>query len=154
MFDEDVRFILWIISISVGLSLAILQIYGVFKLYSIQHLIIVSKRYPKILIIESVAAILYLTISYMCLAYNVLKPAHISELLSRTGFILYPYLGHFIVNAELLRLWLMFYDINYSNAIKNHQWKSKIDSNITNSNNWYLNNKNKYGNIKWVTIRV
>eukprot|EP01084_Bolivina_argentea_P319239 553719_1 len=159
MFDNELsRFVLWIISIIFGLIIALLQTYGCYRIYSIRHLLIIQKRYYKIVLIESIAAALYLSISFPGLSYNVLHPKPIEhsglkQFVMRSGFFLYPYLGHFIVNAELSRLWLIYFDLNCLNASKNNAWKSTIDSTKIQTN-WFLNNKYKYGNSKWVTIRV
>ena len=42
----------------------------------------------------------------------------------------------------LLRWWLLYYDMQLSQLLKNKDWQMAIDPNIV-SNNWYLNPKNQ-----------
>ena len=157
--DEDDRFTLWIVSVIIGYILGILQIYGVWKFYHIKHLIIVIKRYPFIVLIESIATIFYLLIAFPGIGYTILSPKPLSilgyhEFFNYINYVVYPFSGHFIVIAEFARLWLIFFDLNYLNCTKNEVWKSKINKKqYSEDNNFYLKNRNKFGNQKWIIQR-
>ena len=157
--SDEGRFHLWIISILFGFILGLIQIFGIYKFYKIKDLLIVIKRYPSIVLIESIATILYLIIAFPGIGYNVLRPPKfdiisVHKLFKILGNIIYPFTGHFIVIAELSRLWLIFFDLNYLKAIKNESWKSKINEKQYDfNNNFYLKNRNKYGNKQWIISR-
>ena len=55
-----------------------------------------------------------------------------------------------------LKVYLSFYDINYSQTIINNEWKSLIDPTIADGDiNWYIKHKNTIGNSKyWIKYLV
>ena len=62
-------------------------------------------------------------------------------------------LSHFIVDIEATRLWLMSFDLHYFNSSKNEKWKTQIDSAFA-ERDWYLLNKNRWGNEQYVCHRA
>ena len=58
---------------------------------------------------------------------------------------------HLIFFWEVSRLWLISFNLHHLNSSKNEKWKSQIDTNIAN-NDWYIKNKNTFGNQKKVII--
>merc|ERR1711971_1249404 len=67
--------------------------------------------------------------------------------------ILSSYASHFIGDIEACRLWLISFDLHHLHASTNAEWKSKIDASVANEN-WYLRNKNKYGNESFMLRRT
>ena len=112
----------------------------------------IQKRYPKLVIIESTAVIVYLILVF---------PFWLNYLFSVLDFVGDPIFSFlfgppfydFIFLIEPSRLWLISYNLHYLNASKNEKWKSQIDTNIAN-NDWYIRNKNTFGNQKKVVTAV
>ena len=116
---------------------------------------IVQKRYPKIVLFESIFAM------FSCMLVGTLLQVLSSELLilkaytayiSITVFTLYPSC-HIVIGCEVCRLWLICYDLNYLHASKNSEWSSQINETFS-SENWWLANRSKYGNYRYVTRRM
>ena len=137
----------------------ILQIYGVYRFKSIQHLLIIQKRYPKFVIIESIVVI------FSCIVAIPLVVNMRLELIKRSvnvttykivdtvAWSINPPCSHFIVNIEAMRLWLIYFNLNYLHSSKQSQWKSVINHTFAESN-WFITNKKTYGNIKYIGFRV
>lgn len=47
----------------------------------------------------------------------------------------------------------MYFDLNYLHSSRNELWKSQIDHSIA-EKDWYLRNKNKFGNARYVMKRA
>lgn len=158
-FDDNTRYIvwisLWIFSYFVGICL----LFGYFRFKKLSKLMIIQKRYPNIVLLESKFAIIltFLLIPFLQCTYSeftlFIKYQKYIDIIT---YLIYP-VCHFIVGCEVCRLWLMCYDLNYLHHSKNNSWKSQIDEKLTNTdNNWWLNHKNRrtYGNEKWVKRRL
>ena len=48
-----------------------------------------------------------------------------------------------------IRVYLLFYDLKHAQSLLTHKWWSII----SNEQDWYMKNKNKYGSFKWWSIR-
>lgn len=48
-----------------------------------------------------------------------------------------------------IRVYLLFYDLKYAQSLLTHEWWNII----SNDQDWYMKNKNKYGSFKWWSIR-
>eukprot|EP01084_Bolivina_argentea_P230406 388661_1 len=138
--------------VSLQYVLGLFQLYGIYKFYSIKHLMIIRKRYPKIVMIEAIINVLFLMISLPLVAVNLFNVSFFMYS-THIGYTIYPILSHFIVNAEAARIWLIYFSLRHLDASTNQVWKSKIDATYSN-NNWFLNNKHSFGNPKWVSIRI
>eukprot|EP01083_Nonionella_stella_P087253 242645_1 len=155
MAQEQVTLVIWISIISLSLIFGLVQVYALYGFYSIQHLVIIRKRYPKLVIIEAITVIL-LCIVVTPFWYNTLLNAiHFNTLqpINLIGYITIAPANHLIANAEACRLWLMSFNLHYLHSSKNSKWKSEIDHTFA-AKNWYLTNKNKYGNRNYVISRV
>eukprot|EP01084_Bolivina_argentea_P016720 31247_1 len=154
--EERMRFTIWVILVFTSYILAIAQLYGIHRLYSIKNLLIVQKRYPQIVFLEAILCTIYLFISMPFLHQDLLRlkcfGSYQSTLMSIT-YTTYAYLSHCIVNAEAARLWLIYFDLNYLNALKNQAWKSIINIKQKDQD-WFLRNKQTYGNKKWIISRI
>lgn len=56
----------------------------------------------------------------------------------------------------LLRIWLVYYNINLVKHTSNKIWQSYINNNINNihNNNYFIRNKQYYGNINWLWNKI
>ena len=153
-YNHQTRFIAWsILSFMIGIILISLAIgFRQFKLMS--SLRIIQRRYPKIVLLESILSIINV------LTYAILYNTFFCELdmmksyqrvLSIITFIFLP-VSHGIVYCEVCRLWLICYDINYQHLSKNNAWKLQINKKYGDQN-WWMTNKSTLGNYDYVTKR-
>ena len=157
--EADYRFTLWIISIIIAYILGSIQLYGIYRFNKIKNLAIIQKRYPLIILIESVFTLTYLLIAFPGVSYCIFYQAHFKSaslhlLFTYCGYAVYPFTGHGIVITEFARLWLISFDLHYLNSTSNEIWKSKINpKQYSTKNNFYLQNSHKFGNQKWILQR-
>ena len=64
-----------------------------------------------------------------------------------------PPLSHAIAIMEVGRLWLISYNLHYLHSSQNQQWKLQIDASFARKD-WYLKNRNKFGNQRYVIPRM
>ena len=78
-------------------------------------------------------------------------------------FLYQQYISIFIliIFTLCLRIWINFYDINYSQTIINNEWKSLIDPTVgdngngTSKINWFIKHKNTFGNSRyWIKYLI
>eukprot|EP01084_Bolivina_argentea_P044527 81933_1 len=148
----------WISLCVLTFILGILQIYAYHRFTTIQHLVIIQKRYPTIVKVEAIAAVFLAFITIPIWSNDSFKATNFGiegseEYLYEIGTILTVLNMHFIADIEVGRLWLISFNLHYLHASKNQQWKSQIDSSFS-DNNWYLSNKNTYGNQRYIFKRV
>ena len=154
-YDEETRFVVWILLlISIFIVWCTLVI-GYIRFKGILSLMIVQKRYPRIVLFESLLSII-VPLTYTPLYVTVLCDLQLFKPYHETIYILtwlsYP-ICHGIVFCEVCRLWLICFDINYSHSSKNNAWKSHINNKFT-EKNWWLNNRKTFGNYDYVTRRL
>ena len=62
-----------------------------------------------------------------------------------------------LMSLTACKIYLLFYDHEYERILASQKWAIFIDPSII-KNNWFLNNKNKYGNpiwlIKWLIVPI
>eukprot|EP01084_Bolivina_argentea_P125874 222963_1 len=148
----------WIFITCISYVLAICQIYGFYRFKSLQSLTIIQKRYPKFVLIESVFVIIFLVIVYPLWCNQAWQATNfgnplIGTILDVIGRLLLPATTHFIGLIETIRLYLISYDLHYLQSSEMEQWKAQIDVAFA-EKDWYLRNKNRNGNAKWVFKRV
>eukprot|EP01084_Bolivina_argentea_P306106 528891_1 len=109
--------------------LAILQMYSLYRFKSMQSLLIVSKRFPILVMTESILVIVWLLF---------MSPLWFNTALHATDFGIpaasyffyndagYPHLivSHGIACIEVSRLWLVSYNLHYLHSSQNEKWKS------------------------------
>ena len=135
---------------SICCILSVLQIFGIFIFGRLHKLLIIQKRYPKLVMIEGSMAVVGLAI-IIPLDFN--RHMHVIQI--PKGFwtyfsiIINAYTAHFVVVMETCRLWLISFDLHYLHSSQNKQWKSQIDKAFA-LNDWYLQNRGKWGNKLYV----
>eukprot|EP01084_Bolivina_argentea_P220993 374413_1 len=154
-FQTEINVLIWIGTIIFSYIMAIFQIYGIYRFKSLSKLLIIKKRYFKMVIIEAIAVIIHATIT-LPLLYNYLLQASSFEhadYIYLFGRILTWPIRHFIINIEAARLWLISFDLQYLHSSKNQKWKSQIDHTFA-EKDWYLLNKHKWGNSRYILTRI
>ena len=147
---------LWIALVCMLYTLAIFQIYGIYKFKSLQSLLIIQKRYPQMVLAEAMALIIWLMIAapiwanYQYQSTNFGIESAENFLFNQAQIFHIPF-AYFISLAELSRLYLISFHLHYLHASRNEQWKSQIDESFI-EKDWYLKNKNIFGNYRYVLI--
>eukprot|EP01084_Bolivina_argentea_P046827 86245_1 len=137
--------------VSISCIIGFIQIYSIIQFKSISNLIIIQKRYPKLVIAEASVTLILCFIS-IPFSFNYLLRAILFDVHKSSDhyiYILISFTSHFIANLEASRLWLISFDLHYLRSTQNEKWKSQINVNFA-LNNWYLTNKNIYGNPRYI----
>eukprot|EP01084_Bolivina_argentea_P055127 101083_1 len=95
-------------------AVAVIQTYGCYRFHSAKKLLIVQKRYPKLIMIEAIVVIFHLLISlplqtncFMHATYFGIQSAkHFFSVNGQSYFIII-WTMHFIACTEAARLWLV-----------------------------------------------
>eukprot|EP01084_Bolivina_argentea_P160898 280146_1 len=148
------RIMLWF-TCCISWCMAVVLVYCLYIFNSINNLVIYKKRYPKLVRLECCLALFCCTLIWPMFGNHAAKLPEwrrVQRSFDIVLFILFPVVGQAICNLEACRLWLMYFKINYMNAVLNNEWKSVID-NSSGQHNWYLSKVKTYGDIKWVAIR-
>ena len=126
---------------------------GIWSFNRLRHLLIMKKRYPRLIMLEAFASVFNLAIAYpatMAFQYKEYDHAVISgkwwPYLS-TALTVYTVQITYIIEA--CRIWLISYDLHYLHSSKNQQWKTVIDEAYA-KKDWYLQNRRKWGNKTYV----
>eukprot|EP01084_Bolivina_argentea_P224313 379353_1 len=154
--SQESKYIIWYIMCGITWVMSLVLILCLYRFSLIKKLLIYQKRYPIFVQLECCIALfncIFIWPVFMQSGSKFETWSNKQHLIDTILFAIYPYCGHAITTLEACRLWTMFFKINHLNALSNNEWKSVIDANSSQTN-WYLKNDNKYGNIKWVTIRI
>ena len=142
--NDTIKFIMLFVIEFIGIILGILLLYGIYYFRKIKRLLIIKKRYPNMIYIEGTMVLFLVLIQYPLLYFGQIQFSFIGINLSiRIHVILllvYTLFQHGIGWCEASRLWLMYFQLHYINAINNSYWENEINSNKT-KYNFYLNNK-------------
>ena len=136
------------------------------KFIKYQNEDVMIKRYGYITVIEAKLSILHFVFVFI---YEIFDGLYWSSLNHEETYFLIKrlcYLLHLIFLQcsyciLVNRFWLLYYDILLAQVSANKKWKKIInqnyDYNDNNSNkgklNWFLLNRDKYGNFKWIIKR-
>eukprot|EP01083_Nonionella_stella_P214714 773438_1 len=158
--SESFKLEIWICIVTLTYILGFLQIYGVYKFKSIYGLLIVQKRYPQLVLIETIASLIELFIGVPLWVHSMFEATEthsgidtLETVIEYSGFMVITYAAHFIGNIEAVRLWLMCYDLNYLHSSVNEVWKSEIDTSFS-EKDWYLKQRSTFGSKPYVARRV
>lgn len=134
-------------------------LYGLHRFRSLRRMHPISRRYPNLVQLECVACCLYLLLAVPAWSYQAFNDTttHLSEstqlVWTLSARILNMTLAHFIVDIEATRLWLIHYDLSYLHSSKNQKWKVLIDPSFA-EKNWYLRNRDRFGNKRYIFTRA
>ena len=131
--------------------MAALQIYGCIMFRKMRHLVIVSKRYPHLIVAEAVTSILFCVVVVPIWSNYYFDAVDLGDerVTYMTGQVTRILTCLLITDLETARLWLIYFDLKYLHCSKNQEWKSEIMPSKKNRN-WYIRNKQKWGNQRYV----
>ena len=154
----------FVVTVALCVVLVCIQIYGIYLFQSLRRLTVIRKRHPRLVTAEYIALIAFLLLALPYLQYVYIPlDYHLNEEISEDEY-LDPLalisariptimLGHFILNIEACRLWLINYDLHHLDSSTNQQWKNQIDHSFA-EKDWYLRNRKTWGNARYVLIRA
>lgn len=136
----------------------IVLLIGYFSFRRLRRLMIIKKRYPSIVLIESKLgwALSFILVPFLYTTYIELEMfSDFQWYIDRITFCLYP-MAHWIVGCEVYRLWLVCYDLNHLHLTQSTEWQSQIDDSLSTDSHWWTTQSNRmtYGNQKWLRNRV
>ena len=153
-YEDKTRLILCTVVTVMSVVIYIILMIGNLQFKEIMPLIIVKKRYPRIVLLESMLSIIvmffYIPL-YAAVIFQLQILSKYQKYITFAAFSFYP-ICHGIILCEVCRLWLICYDLNYSYSSKNSVWKSQINQKFD-SKNWWLKNRNSFGNYEYITKR-
>ena len=130
-----------------------MQIVGIWTFNKIRHLLIIKRRYPRLIMLEAFVSVFNLAIVYpatMALQYKEYDHDAISgKWWPYLSTALTVYTAQITTIIEACRIWLISYDLQYLHSSKNQQWKTVIDESYA-ERDWYLRNRGKWGNRKYI----
>ena len=136
-----------------GLSwcICLLQIRGLYSFHNIRDLLIIQKRYPRLVIFEAIVTIFVLAIVLPVLTSAYYRYPDISwkwwgPLCSALG----AFTSHIVPITEVCRIWLISYDLQFLHSSRNQRWKTLIDVSYA-EKDWYLRNRGKWGNKRYIS---
>ena len=147
----------------VSLMCGIFLIYYLRKFYALRHIMIVIKRRGNLVIVNSICAIILFLIGYPLIFYLYwemdISPDQdtiiffIGDILNDLIFTPTYLIG---LTTTLLRYWLIYYDIQYSESCSNLEWKTLITSKSEeiSREQWFINKKDKFGNMRFMGKRL
>ena len=154
MKTNEYAFEIWICMVLVTYLLGFIQVYAYMRFKSIQNLFIIQRRYPSMVMAETHAVLIYLFIGQPLYTNNLLHSTAsgvslIENIKVCAGYIILTLSVHFISWTETTRLWLIWFDLNLLNSLKNQTWKVQIDQTVVETD-WFSCNKSKWGNKHYV----
>ena len=141
---------LFFISASVCWCTALLQLLGIIRFNRLRGLLIIQKRYPRLVITEAVVycfVLLFLYPAWMSMVFQ--YPAIQGHWWRITLAVCFQYTYQIAPTIETCRIWLIFYDLHYLHSSKNQRWKTVIDVSHA-ERDWYLQNRGTWGNQKYM----
>ena len=142
-------------SISI-LGLGPLLVYSTYQYNKYKKTLILRKRYPNIVICNSVLMIATVLIRVPLILCLETFKNNLNDTIFSIGIVieafLYSWLSHGIVYANFCRYWFVYYEFSLEYSSENQIWKKII--NPINVDNWFLIHKSDYGNLHWFITRL
>eukprot|EP01083_Nonionella_stella_P041537 112564_1 len=137
-------------------SFAICLIYYGYKFLQLRNEIIVIKRRGDIVIAYTFCAIIILLFGCPLRFSWIVLTNRTSTFLKILSDLTYNPFLYFTVSLTVLRYWILYYDIKFSNCCHEIQWKRCIHSDITvlKQEQWYIKHRKDLGNASFMTIRA
>ena len=142
------EFFLAIIILIIGVFCVLTSIYGCFKIYCVRYSIYIIKRSKHVVILSLICYILFEMISFIGGVLLILYREEMLHVVSSSFHVSLSILFMGLIPSN----WIKYYTYNWSLSIKNTEWKSIINGEISNNvDNWFIKHKNTYGNSKYIT---
>lgn len=126
---EHHRQLLFFIMSGISYCICLLQMVGIIVFCKIRGLLIIQKRYPRLILLEAVVSCFNLAIVYpanMSLQCN--YPTISSEWWPYLSIGLTLFSLSICLIIESCRIWLIAYDLQYLHSSQNQRWKTEIDA--------------------------
>ena len=143
---------IWLSITTFSFLFGLCLIYGVYRFQTLRALVIIQKRFPRLVLLESLSSLILLFAAIPLYVYGQLCAPHHPPILI-AGLCLNQLCTHFIANIELCRLWLMSFELNYLHSSSNKQWKLQIDTSFD-AKDWYLVQRRRWGSSPYVLRRI
>ena len=144
----------WLIVILLILICAVvctpLIVYKLFQFRQEKDDIVIMKRHPKLVILLNYVAVLLLLTELPISFINNLSPFNLEIYLNNNLIATSSFLRYGFIYILSCRFWLIFYDLNYSKALQNQQWKHYIDPDLDKNNIIWIKSHHIFGNIKYI----
>ena len=126
---------------------AVLLYYSV-RFFLHRRVQIIRKRYVSMVLTINIVTIVYLTFQR---PLDIMRYSHIleNEIALHVASALYSICHYTLAYAFLARIWLLRFDILWTVHVSKQNVLKYINSSYK-ANNWYITNKNQYGNIRYV----
>ena len=147
---EDLKQDLFFITTATSWCLCLVQILGIWTFGKLRGLLIIQKRYPRLVMLEAFISCFKLAVVYplnMCYQNN--YPEVSSKWWDLLCIGLTAYTVQITLIIENCRIWLISYDLHYLRSSQNHKWKSQIDASSA-EKDWYLRNKGTWDSQQYV----
>ena len=150
---------LWYATLVIASFLAAVQIYACYHFKAIQYLLIIQKRYPKLILTEAVAVLVWLLTAlplwsnflFEATTYG-MTPKGYDSFLKLEVTLISP-IVHFIYIIEVCRLWLISFNLHFLHSSQNQKWKTQIDASFA-QKDWYLKHRDTFGNEQYLVQRA
>jgi len=147
------------------------QIHGACVFQRIRHLQIIKKRFPTIVLIEASVTILLILVVF---PIHYINKLWINATESETDpdpklqdyrsnghhlvrvtlhWLVIPALCYLLILLEAIRLFLIYYRLRLLESYQSQEWGSQITSTFA-TKDYYLRNRARFGNAKWICKRV
>ena len=136
-----------------------LCLYFIYPFFRARNDIILTKRYIKLSILAAMFAFIEVVAQTLCAIFTfkvVTVPDsndNATQLISITQLVLNAliiFAGNCFICVMFVRFWLVYYDINYNILMATDKWKSIIDVTYNTDNNFFIQNKSKWGNQRYL----
>eukprot|EP01083_Nonionella_stella_P093740 262820_1 len=150
--------VLWLVTVINGCSgilVSPLLLYYLRRFYRRKDELFISIRYPRLVLITCILTVItsiVLSSLNSLILISPLKHTHhsIHKLVASIQNAVSCLLLYSINWLFITRVWLMSYDLHYSNSNVNKQWKSHLDPSLIDKDFW-LKHKQKCGSITYVS---
>eukprot|EP01084_Bolivina_argentea_P043133 79483_1 len=137
-------------AIDIGIYLPLLIYYGI-QYYKYRSQPVLKKRYASITIIELIIICIGIVTGSIMNIF-ILKDS-LSAWTRSIRLCIAAIAIIMTVSCWILRFWMLYFGMKWHLAIMNQKWICIINANATNSN-WFILNKNTFGNVKWCAYRM
>eukprot|EP01083_Nonionella_stella_P172208 590232_1 len=128
------------------------DVYWLHRFWQNRDALIISKRHPKLLASALILIWIWIIGYYTLVALVIEGYCDRWTINTINIFVVHPFLFAEIA-LNTTRYWLIFYAITYNYYVKTNKWRNVINP-TTYSSNWFINNKDKYGNFRYLRCRV
>ena len=145
-----------------SLSLGLICFYYLHQFYKLKDQVIIIKRRGNIVIAYTICAVIILlfgyplnTLLYWGLLVNDTQSQSYKVLTVIEDLLITP-LYYYVSFLCLVRFWMVYYDIHFSNSCLNLEWKQCISSDMVElkKDKWYVSHRTTIGNSSYMVKRT